>query len=61
MKIMKSANTWIPNNGGTLRYRAPELLDLGKRAKEFERKPSSKSDVYSLSMVIVEVCTLCGM
>ena len=41
------------NYGCTVRYCAPELLDVeGVRAKT---KATYKSDVYSLSMVIVEV------
>ena len=39
------------DGGGTLRYAAPELLD-GFRDKQILTK---KSDMYSLSMVIVEV------
>ena len=40
-----------------LRYVPPELLDFGKRSNM--QKRSGKSDVYSLSMVIVEVCMVC--
>ena len=57
---MESANASTPHGGCTLRYCAPELLDLGKRVKDLKRKPTGKSDIYSLSMVIVEVYTLCG-
>ena len=43
-----------------LRYCAPELFDSRGRRIDRLREPSGKSDVYSLSMVIVEVCALCG-
>ena len=55
---MESANASTPHAGCTLRYCAPELLR--EQAKGLKRKPTSKSDIYSLSMVIVEVYTLCG-
>ena len=48
-----SANASTPNRGNTLRHCAPELLDLADTGKA-EKKPTNKSDVYSLSMVIVE-------
>ena len=44
----------------SVRYCAPELLLPEKLTKDLKRKPTDKSDVYSLSMVIVEVCMLCG-
>jgi len=49
-----SVNASTPNHGCTIRYCAPELLDVeGVVGKE--KKPTNKSDVYSLSMVIVVV------
>ena len=47
-------NASTPNRGCTVRYCAPELLDTGGVARLEKRKPTNKSDVYSLSMVIVE-------
>ena len=38
-----------------VRYCAPELLDVEGIARNEKRKPTNKSDVYSLPMVIVEV------
>ena len=50
-----SVNASTPNHDCTVRYCAPELLDAGGVVKIDERrKPTNKSDVYSLSMVIVE-------
>ena len=49
-----SVNASTPNHGYTVRYCAPELLDIEGVAR-LEKKPTDKSDVYSLSMVIVEV------
>jgi len=50
---INSVNASTPNHGCTVRYCAPELLDVeGARAK---KKLTAKSDVYSLSMVVVEV------
>ena len=56
---VESVNASTPHQGCTLRYRAPELFDVGNTAKDAKRKPTNKSDVYSLSMVIVEVCIFC--
>ena len=50
-----SANASTPNHGCTIRYCAPELLDTGGVVWAGKRKPMKKTDVYSLSMVIVEV------
>ncbi|KAF9789408.1 kinase-like domain-containing protein [Thelephora terrestris] len=52
-----SVNASTPNHGSTFRYRAPELLDTEKAAETKKKRPTSKSDVYSLSMVIVELVT----
>ena len=38
-----------------MRYCAPELLDVRGIMRPEKKKPTYKSDVYSLSMVIVEV------
>jgi len=43
--------------GETLRYRAPEQLGL----RPEEQVTTYESDVYSLSMVIVEVCLFLGV
>ena len=52
-----SVNASTPNHGCTVRYCAPELLDTDRVVKtKKEKKPTNKSDVYSLAMVIVEVC-----
>jgi serine/threonine protein kinase len=60
MKNIESVNASTPHQGCTIRYCAPELLDVGNAVKDVKRKPMDKSDVYSLSMVIVEVWLLCG-
>ena len=54
-KDTDSVNASTPNNGCTVRYCAPELLDIDGVIRLEKRKPTYKSDVYSLSMVIVEV------
>ena len=59
-KNIESVNASTPNQGCTIRYCAPELLDVGNAVKDVKRKPTNKSDMYSLSMVIVEVCIPCG-
>jgi len=51
-----SANASTPNHGCTLRYCAPELLGTDGVIMA-KKKPTTKSDVYSLSMVIVELTT----
>ena len=43
-----------PNHGCTVRWCAPELLGVGDVISVEKRKPTNKSDVYSLSMVIAE-------
>lgn len=53
-KNMNSVNASTPNQGCTIRYCAPELLDTDGMVKVQKRKPTTKSDVYSLSMVMVE-------
>ena len=50
-----SVNVSNPNHGYTVRYCAPELLDTDGIVNVEKKKPTHKSDVYSLSMVIVEV------
>ena len=50
-----SVNASTPNHGCTVRYCAPELLDIGEVVRVAKKKPTNKSDMYSLSMVIVEV------
>ena len=57
---MESANVSASHNGCTHRYCTSELLLPGKRMKDPERKPTDKSDLYSLSMVVVKIYTLCG-
>lgn len=53
---LESFNASTPYNGCTLRYRAPELLGDVKVVKgQSKLKATTKSDIYSLSMVIVEV------
>ena len=54
-KNINSVNASTPNHGCTVRYRAPELLDIGGVVKVGKKKSTNESDVYSLSMVIVEV------
>jgi len=54
---IESVNASTPHQGCTIRYCAPELLDVGNAVKDVKRKPTNKSDVYSLSMVIVELAT----
>lgn len=44
-----------PKNGYAIRYCAPELLNIDGTIR-VKIKPSKKSDIFSLSMVIVEVC-----
>ena len=54
---INSVNASTPNHGCTVRYSAPELLNTDGIVKtKKEKKPTYKSDVYSLAMVIVEVC-----
>ena len=57
-KNIDSVNASTPNHGYTVRWCAPELLDTDSRVVKTkkERKPTYKSDVYSLAIVIVEVC-----
>ena len=57
---INSANASTPNRGPTLRYCAPELLGDGAASNIKKQKPTKKTDVYSLSMVIVEVCLFSG-
>lgn len=53
-KYTVSVNASTPYNGGTVRWTAPELLDvLSEKYKK--QTPTVESDVYALSMVIIEV------
>jgi len=52
-----SANASTPNHNCTVRYCAPELLDIDGAARVDKRRRTTESDVYSLSMVIVELAT----
>ena len=52
-KNIDSVHASTPNHGCTVRYCAPEFLDIGD--VRVKKKMTNKSDVYSLSMVIVEV------
>ena len=52
-----SVNASTPNRGCTVRYCAPELLDLKDTGNVEKKKLTNKTDVYSLSMVVVEVHT----
>jgi serine/threonine protein kinase len=54
-KNIDSTDASDVNHGYTVRYCAPELLDTDAVVTVEGRKPTNKSDVYSLSMVIVEV------
>lgn len=47
-----------PHSGGTIRWAAPELL-RGPSDGGIKQTITTKSDVYALSMVIVEVCGFC--
>ena len=57
MKNMPSVNTSTPHSGGMIRWTAPELLGVffDNHKKPI---PTAKSDVYTLSMVIIEVGVL---
>ncbi|KAF9646883.1 kinase-like protein [Thelephora ganbajun] len=55
-KNIDSVNASTPNRGCTIRYCAPELLEING-VPPLEKKPTNKSDVYSLSMVMVELMT----
>ena len=50
---INSVNASTPHPGGTFRYCAPENFHL-KGVVGLKRELTNKSDVYSLSMVIVE-------
>ncbi|KAF9646891.1 kinase-like protein [Thelephora ganbajun] len=56
-----SANASTKNGGGTIRWRAPELLELSTKAKDEGKaklpRPTKKSDTYSLAMVVIEIFT----
>ena len=45
----------VPDFDSRARYSAPELLDAAGLVRAKKERPTRKSDVYSLSMVIVEV------
>jgi serine/threonine protein kinase len=50
-----SVNATTPNKHSTIRYLAPELIAEDKAAAAEKIRFTKKSDIYSLSMVIVEV------
>lgn len=52
---INTINASTPNQNCTVRYCAPELLDTDRFPGIEKKKRTDKSDVYSLSMVIVEV------
>lgn len=54
-KYIKPADASAPQQGCSIQYCAPELLDFWNAIKDVKRKLTKKSDVYYLSMVIVEV------
>ncbi|KAF9789407.1 kinase-like domain-containing protein [Thelephora terrestris] len=56
-KNIETVNASTPNSGVTYRYCAPELLETGEVAKVKNTKATNKSDVYSYSMVVVELVT----
>ena len=49
-----SVNASTPHSGGTIRWAAPELLGAFS-GKGKGQAPTTKSDIYSLSMVVIEV------
>jgi serine/threonine protein kinase len=54
-KNIDKLNDFSMDHGCTVRWCAPELLDTDGTARVEKKKPTNKSDVYSLSMVVVEV------
>ena len=50
-----SINASTPHSGGTIRWAAPELLGAFSGNGKMQL-PTAKSDIYSLSMVVIEVC-----
>ena len=48
------------NPMSTNRYRAPEHQAVEGDVRSVGKNPTKKSDIYSLSMIIVEVYELCG-
>jgi len=54
-KNINSVHASTPNHGYTVRYSAPEILDFEGVVRTEKKKPTNKSDMYSLSMVVVEV------
>ncbi|KAF9646106.1 kinase-like protein [Thelephora ganbajun] len=55
-KNVGSVNASTPHGGGTIRWSAPELLDAFSNESK-KRTPTVKSDIYALSMVIIELYT----
>ena len=55
-KDIDSVDTSKPAYGYSIRWAAPELLEKIRIPKSMPARSTTKSDVYSLSMVIVEVC-----
>ncbi|KAF9789406.1 kinase-like domain-containing protein [Thelephora terrestris] len=56
-KNIETVNTPTPNSGVTYRYCAPELFETGEASKVENKKATNKSDIYSYSMVVVELVT----
>jgi serine/threonine protein kinase len=58
-----SVNASTPNGSGSTRWQAPELLPLSTKANYRDKvksvRPTNKSDVYSLAMVMIEVKISC--
>lgn len=50
-----SVNASTPHSGGTIRWSAPELLEVYVGRSKKSQSSTTKSDVYALSMVIVEL------
>ena len=60
--ILLADNSW-PEWGDSMRCKAPELAPLSTNPKDLEKvrsaRPTYKSDVYSLAMVVIEVIFFC--
>ena len=52
--FIRTPDNSISTPGFSIRYTAPELLDTNQTAKA-KKSSGRKSDIYSLSMIIVEV------
>jgi len=53
----RSVNASTPNRRGSMRWRGPELLVSSTKVKGKVKstRPTKKSDMYSLAMVVIEV------